>query len=86
MRIVSMGVRATVSHPLVALRMCEVSNVATRTLNHEMLQHQKHVKKNSCMWLRRLNMDEYSRVVHVTPDGLLTVPDAHGILGNSKIL
>ena len=41
---------------------------------------------NSSMWLRRLNMDEYSRVVHVTPDGLLTVPDADGISGHSKIL
>ena len=31
MRIVSVGVRASVSHQLVGLRMCEVSNVATRT-------------------------------------------------------
>ena len=31
-------------------------------------------------------MDEYSRVVHVTPGGLLIVPDADGICGNSKIL
>ena len=29
---------------------------------------------------------EHSRVVHVTPGGLLTVPDADGICGNSKIL
>ena len=29
---------------------------------------------------------EYSRVVHVTPGGLLTVPNADGICGNSKIL
>ena len=43
-------------------------------------------EKNSGVWLRRLNMDEYSRVVHVTPGGLLTVPDADGICGNSKIL
>ena len=41
---------------------------------------------NRSMWLRRLNMDEYSRVVHVTPGGLLTVPDADGVCGNSKIL
>ena len=41
---------------------------------------------NSSMWLRRLNMDEYSRVVHITPDGLLTVPDAAGICGTGKIL
>ena len=45
MRIVSVGVGASVSHPLVELRMCEDSNVATHTWNHEMLQHQKHVKK-----------------------------------------
>ena len=31
-------------------------------------------------------MDEYSRMVHIMPDGLLTVPDADGICGNSKIL
>ena len=31
-------------------------------------------------------MDEYSRVVHVAPGGLLIVPDADGICGNSKIL
>ena len=31
-------------------------------------------------------MDEYSRVVHITPDGLLTVADADSICGNSKIL
>ena len=43
-------------------------------------------EKNSGVWLRRLNMDEYSRVVHVTPGGLLTVTDADGICGNSKIL
>ena len=30
---------------------------------------------NNSMWLRRLNMDENSRVVHITPDGLLT--DTH---------
>ena len=42
--------------------------------------------KNSGVWLRRLNMDEYSRVVYVTPGGLLTVPDADGICRNSKIL
>ena len=31
---------------------------------------------NRSVWLRRVNMNEYSRVVHVTPGGLLTVPDA----------
>ena len=31
-------------------------------------------------------MDEYSRVAHVTPGGLLTMPDADGICGNSKLL
>ena len=41
---------------------------------------------NHSMWLPRLNMDEYLRVVHVTPGGLLTVPNADGICGNSKIL
>ena len=51
---------------------------------------------NSSVWLRRLDMDVCSRVVHVTPGGLLTVhvtpgglltvPDADGVCGNSKIL
>ena len=48
-------VRASVSHPLVGVRMCEVLNVATPTWNHEMLQQQEY-KKNSGVWLRRLNM------------------------------
>ena len=72
-----MGVRATVSHPLVALRMCKVSNMATRTWNHKMLQHQKYVKKNSGVWLRRLNIQEWC---------LLWTANSSRCCGNSKIL
>ena len=57
-----MGVRATVSHPLVVLAMCKVSNVATRTWNHEMMQHHKYVKKKQ---RRVAAKTEHSRVVHV---------------------
>ena len=67
-----MGVRATVSHPLVALRMCKVSNMATRTWNHEMLQHQKYVKKTAACGCEDRILKSAAR----NDCGLLTVPDA----------
>lgn len=38
------------------------------------------------VWMSRLHMDDYSRVVQETAGGLLTVPDADGVCGNAKIL
>jgi len=41
---------------------------------------------HSHVWMPRLGMGDFSRVVQETPGGLLTVPDADGRPGNNKIL
>ena len=42
--------------------------------------------QHSSVWMPRLDREDFSRVVQETSGGLLTVPDADGISGGSKIL
>ena len=61
-----------------------IKNVRGFKFGHPCLKS-RHTR-NSGVWLPRVNMGDYSRVVHVTAGGLLAVPDVDDTRGNSKIL